>query len=198
MPKLVAIYVRVSSRSQDTRSQEEELKRWVAAQPAGIPTRWYRDSFTGTTMARPAMTELLDDIAAGKVGTVAVWRLDRLGRTAKGLTSLFEDLRAAKVNLVSLKDGLDLGTPAGRLMANVLASVAAYETEVRKERQAAGIAAARAKGKRWGGRKKGARTKVTAEQIKAARRMKAEGEPIARIARLLGLSRPTVYGMLAP
>jgi DNA invertase Pin-like site-specific DNA recombinase len=137
-------------------------------------------------------------MAAGRVGTVAVWRLDRLGRTAKGLTALFDDLRAANVNLVSLKDGLDLSTPAGRLMANVLASVAAYETEVRKERQAAGIAAARAKGKRWGGRIKGQRAKVTGEQIAAARKMKEEGTPVARIARLLGLSRPTVYGMLNP
>jgi DNA invertase Pin-like site-specific DNA recombinase len=48
-------------------------------------------------------------------------RLDRLGRTAKGLTSLFDDLIRWKVNLVSLKDGLDLSTPAGRLMANILA-----------------------------------------------------------------------------
>lgn len=196
MPKSVAVYVRVSSKSQDTRSQEEDLKRWVAAQPAGTEARWYKDSFTGTTMARPAMTELLDDIAAGKVATVAVWRLDRLGRTAKGLTALFDDLRNAKVNLVSLKDGLDLSTPAGRLMANVLASVAAYETEVRRERQAAGIAAAKAKGKRWGGRRKGQRVKVGREQIEAARKMRAEGTPVARIARLLGLSRPTVYTML--
>jgi DNA invertase Pin-like site-specific DNA recombinase len=196
MPKTIAVYVRVSSKSQDTRSQEEDLKRWAAAQPADAGVKWYRDSFTGTTMARPGMTALMGEIAAGRVGTVAVWRLDRLGRTAKGLTALFDDLRTAKVNLVSLKDGLDLSTPAGRLMANVLASVAAYETEVRKERQAAGIAAAMAKGKRWGGRKKGQRVKVGREQIEAARKMKAEGTPIARIARLLGLSRPTVYGML--
>ena len=65
-------------------------------------------------------------------------RLDRLGRTTKGLTALFEDLVDRKINLVSLKDGLDLSTPAGRLMANVLASVAAYETEVRSERVCAG------------------------------------------------------------
>ena len=61
------------------------------------------------------------------------------------------------MTFVSLKDGIDLGTPAGRLMANVLASVAAYETEVRKERQLAGIAKAKAEGKRWGGRRPGTR-----------------------------------------
>jgi DNA invertase Pin-like site-specific DNA recombinase len=59
------------------------------------------------------------------------------------------------VNLVSLKDGLDLSTPAGRLMANVLASVAQYETEVRGERVRAGQLVARKSGKRWGGSRSG-------------------------------------------
>jgi DNA invertase Pin-like site-specific DNA recombinase len=58
------------------------------------------------------------------VSAVVCWRLDRLDRTAKGLTALFEELRAKKVNLDSLKDGVDLSATAGRFMANVLASVA--------------------------------------------------------------------------
>jgi DNA invertase Pin-like site-specific DNA recombinase len=74
---------------------------------------------------------------------LVVRRLGRLGRTAKGLTSLFEDLIRWKVNLVSLMDGLDLVTPAGQLMANILAGVAAYETAVRAERILAGQAAVR-------------------------------------------------------
>ena len=90
----------------------------------------------------------------GSFLTVVVWRLDRLGRTAKGLTALFEDLLGRGVDLVSLEDGLDLATPAGRLMANVLASVAQYETEVRADRVLAGQAVAKANGKTWGGRPK--------------------------------------------
>ena len=100
----------------------------------------------------------------GRVSAVVVWRVDRIGRTAKGLTALFEELRERKVNLVSLKDGLDLSTAAGRLMANVLASVAQFETEVRGERVAAGQARARAAGKRWGGSKPGVRKQVTPVQ----------------------------------
>jgi DNA invertase Pin-like site-specific DNA recombinase len=65
--------------------------------------------------------------------------VDRLGRTA----ALFADLAERKVNLVSLKDGIDLNTPAGRLMAHMLASVAQYETEVRAERVIAGQATQR-------------------------------------------------------
>lgn len=192
--KTVAIYARVSSRSQDTASQEPELKRWAEAH-AG-PVKWYRDKFTGTTMERPAFGRLLADIHAGKIAAIVVWRLDRLGRTAKGLTALFEDLAARKVNLVSLKDGLDLKTAAGRLMANVLASVAAYETEVRSERVVAGQQAARAAGRTWGGSQRGRRLKVTPEQESSIRRQKADGLGVTAIARGTGLSRPTVYSVL--
>jgi DNA invertase Pin-like site-specific DNA recombinase len=192
--KFVAIYARVSSRAQDTASQEPELRRWAEAREG--PVRWYRDKATVTTMERPAFGRMLADIHAGRVAAVVVWRLDRLGRTAKGLTALFEDLAARRVNLVSLKDGLDLKTAAGRLMANVLASVAAYETEVRSERVVAGQRAARAAGRTWGGSQRGRRLKVTAEQESSIRRQKAEGVGVTAIARSTGLSRPTVYSVL--
>ena len=195
MAKHVAIYVRVSSNPQDTRSQEPELELWAAAQ--GQPVKWFRDKATGKTMERPGWQKLAEEIRMGKVSAVVVWRTDRLGRTAKGLTALFDDLQQRKINLISLKDGLDLSTSAGRLMANVLASVAQYETEVRGERVAAGQAAARAQGKRWGGSKRGTRKKVSVIQAKMIQRMKQEWEPITAIAKAVGLSRPTVYSVLA-
>jgi len=194
MPKVTALYLRVSSKQQDQRSQEPDLQRWADSQAGDV--LWYRDQFTGRTMKRPGMNKLMDDINAGKVGTVVVWRLDRLGRTARGLTALFEELREKGVDLVSLRDGLDLSAPAGGLMANVLASVAAYETEVRAERVLAGQAAARAAGKKWGGSVKGRLLKVTAEQVEIVRRRHAEGAGAAAIARATGLSRPTVYRLL--
>ena len=90
-----------------------------------------------------------------QVERIVIWRLDRLGRTAKGLCQLFDDLRSHKVDLVSLRDGFSLDSPAGRLHARILASVAEYETEVRAERVKAGQAVAKANGKRWGGSKPG-------------------------------------------
>jgi DNA invertase Pin-like site-specific DNA recombinase len=98
---------------------------------------------------------------------------------------------------VSLKDGLDLSSVAGRLVANVLASVAQFETEVRTERILAGQEAARKAGKAWGGGKPGRRVKVTPEAIECVRRMKAENAKVAAMARATGLSRPTVYTVLA-
>lgn len=195
MPKHVAIYVRVSTVRQDTRSQEPDLTRW-AESADGEPVVWYRDAASGKSMDRPGWRKLEEAIRAGKVSRVVVWRLDRLGRTAAGLTALFDALSERKVGLVSLKDGLDLSKPAGRLMANVLASVAAYETEVRAERVRAGQAAAKAAGKTWGGSEAGKRKKVTPEQERAIRQLKAEGTPVVRIAKAVGLTRPTVYSVL--
>jgi DNA invertase Pin-like site-specific DNA recombinase len=91
-------------------------------------------------MDRRGWNRLMDAVRAGKASRVVCWRLDRLGRTAKGLTALFDELLERKVNLVSLRDGIDLNTAASRLMAHVLASVAQYETEVPAEQVRAGQA----------------------------------------------------------
>lgn len=191
--KHIAVYCRVSSKQQDTASQEPDLSLWAQGQENVV---WYRDRFSGKTMDRPGWNKLTADLHAGKLGTICVWRMDRLGRTAKGLTALFDELLQRKVNLVSLRDGVDLQTASGRLLANVLASVGQFETEVRAERVRAGQAVARAKGKRWGGSKAGRRIKVTDEQLAMIGRMAGEGVKIAAIARATGLSRPTVYSCL--
>lgn len=91
--KHFAIYCRVSSKSQDTVSQEPDLKRYADAQ--GEPVVWYRDRFTGKSMDRPGWSKLTGAIRDRKVNRVVVWRLDRLGRTAKGLTALFAELLEA-------------------------------------------------------------------------------------------------------
>lgn len=197
MQKIVAVYVRVSSKTQDTKSQKPDLDQFAKNLPDGTEVRYFSDKFTGKTMGRPAWKKLESAIQRGEVSTVVVWQLDRLGRTAKGLTALFAELSEKRVNLVSLKEGLDLSTPAGRLMANVLASVAQFETEVRAERVIAGQAAARDAGKTWGGSVAGVAKKCTHEQIATIRRMQQEGSSKAAMARATGLSRPTVYSVLS-
>jgi DNA invertase Pin-like site-specific DNA recombinase len=191
-----AYYYRASSKSQDLKSQEPDMKAHAANEPNAA---FYRDKFTGKTLERPGWSRLWADVLAGKVQRIVVWRLDRLGRTVSGLARLFEELQQRRVGLVSLRDGLDLNTAAGRLMAHVLASVAAYELEIKTERQRAGIEAARAEnGGRcpWGGRKAGTRVKVTEEVERVIRERSAAGDSIASIARVCGLSRVTVYAVL--
>ncbi len=192
--KFTAIYVRVSTVGQDHASQLPDLERWEKAHDGQVT--WYRDKFTGKTMDRPGMRKLMDAMNAGKLERIVVWRLDRLGRTAKGLCELFDELRDRKVDLVSIKDGFSLNTPAGRLHARILASVAEYENEVRSERIRAGQAAARAKGVTWGGKPQGVYFKVTPDQEKMIVKLVGKGEKIACIARSTGLSRPTIYRVL--
>ena len=111
---------------------------------------WFKDKFSGKSMDRPGMERLLDDLRAGKSNGSWCWRLDRLGRTTRGLCQLFDELGERKVDLVSMKDGFSLASPAGRLHARILASVADTRREVRAERVAAGQAVARRRGEEVG------------------------------------------------
>ena len=199
MRKQTAVYLRVSTGQQSTRSQQPDIERWLAAQnPENLgDVQWYRDKATGRNMDRPGWQKLQQAIDVGAVKQLVVWRMDRLGRTASGLCKLFEDLQAKKIRLVSLKDSVDLDTPAGRLVANVLASVAAYETEVRGERIQAGQTAARAAGRKWGGSQPGRLAGISVDQAKAVIDMHRKGAQKAAIARACGIDRSSVYRLIA-
>src|SRR5690349_8860419 len=100
MRKCTAIYGRVSSKRQDLASQIPDLERWAAAQDE--EALWFKDKFTGKSLDRPGWRKLWAAVERGEVSRVVVWRLDRLGRTAAGLTKLFVELQERKVGLVSL------------------------------------------------------------------------------------------------
>jgi DNA invertase Pin-like site-specific DNA recombinase len=184
-----AAYIRVSTAEQKDDLQERAINEWARAK--NVELTFYRDAFTGTTMDRPGWRKLHADIKAGKIGTLLVWKLDRVGRTAAGLIQLFDELNALGVKFISLTESLDLSTHMGKLVATVLSGVAEYETEVRRERQTAGIAAAKAAGRKWGGSKPGW-SKVKPPQADAIRKLHSAGTSKMEIARIVGLSYPTV------
>ncbi len=195
---MIGIYVRVSTTKQDTASQEHDLRHWAAGKDGVV---WYSDKATGRNMDRPGFKRLLADVRLGKIKSIIVWRMDRLGRSASGLTALFDELIAQGVNLVSLRDGIDLGTAAGKLMANIIASIAAYETEIRGERIQAGLAAKRervaAGEETWNaGRPAGTPNKATPVVCQAVREQVAKGISKSKVAKMFNLSRPTVYAIL--
>jgi len=193
MKRITAVYLRVSSSGQKTKSQKPDLLRWIKAQPPTTIIRKFSDQCTGKTMDRPGWNRVQKLIHANRVSQLVIWRLDRLGRTAAGLTKLFRVLQQHKCNLISLKDGLDLSTSSGRLVAHILASVAEYETEVISERIRAGQAASE---KTWGGSAKGRLLKITPEQVKAIVRMKQAGERICTISKTTGVPRQSIYRIL--
>ena len=196
--KITAIYMRVSTAGQSLRSQKPDIDRWLKAQDPDTlgPVKWFRDKATGRNTDRPGWQKLQAEIDAGQVQQVVCWRLDRLGRSAAGLCKLFEELKARKINLISLKESVDLKSASGRLLAHIMASVAAFESELKSERIIAGQAVARERGVKWGGSQKGRLLKTTPQQIKIITRMKTEGEKAGNIAQAVGLDRSTVHRLL--
>ena len=192
----VACYLRVSSLDQNDTLQQDALAKW--SQLHGHEPVWFRDQFTGKTMNRPGWESLWQAITAGELRTIAVWKLDRLGRSTLDMANLFAECDARGINLISLTDSLDLSTPSGRLMGHMLASIAQYERERNLERQKAGIQAVRRRhnGKcTWGGSRKGQR-RISRDTEATIVQLARLGTPKARIARTLGVSRSTVYDVL--
>src|SRR5689334_19159903 len=101
---MIAVYIRVSHATQNHRSQMADLERWAAGQEVV----WYRDKFTGKADSRPGWDKLWAAVERGEVSQIVVWRLDRLGRSTRGLSKLFHELQQRGVGLLSLKDSLDL------------------------------------------------------------------------------------------
>jgi len=184
-----AAYVRVSTNGQSLDSQRTAIEGWAATH--GIKKlAWYQDVASGAATNRPGWQRLEAAIRTGKVRRLIVFRLDRLGRTTVGLVNLLALFREHDVRLVSVSESLDLDTPAGRLVASILASIAAFERELIRERVRAGLAAARARGKRIGGSKPGPR-KLNDKTARTLKRLVAAGVPQRERARVLGLSRMT-------
>jgi DNA invertase Pin-like site-specific DNA recombinase len=189
-----AIYVRVSTSDQTLASQLPDLEQWASTRQGEV--QWFSDHFTGMAKSRPGWDALWSEVQRGRVRVLCVWRLDRLGRRAGQLVQLGEDLDAWKITFVSLKEGIDRGTSAGRMLFNVLSSVAFYEWEVRGERQRAGIAAAKAKGRKWGGSKSGRVLKLTQPVRKTVLEMHENGHPVSLISRATRICRKSVYLIL--
>jgi DNA invertase Pin-like site-specific DNA recombinase len=125
--------------------------------------------------------------------TVVVWKLDRLGRNMLHILQTVKELTDRGVTLVSVTDGIDSSTAAGRMMIGVLGSLAEYERELTKERTALKRTTSRANGTRFG-RPKRVEDPV---HIATAKRMKADGHTAKDIAKYLGVSRATLYRYLA-
>ena len=194
--RFAAVYVRVSTNKQEHKSQMPDLERWAATHDGSV--RWFRDKFTGKTMNRPGWSKLEHEIQSGNVSHLVCWKIDRLGRTTVELLGLVRRLMKLKTELIAVNGGFPgLGTAEGRLMFTMLAACCEYDNEIRSERVRAGHAVAKAAGKTWGGSKPGVSKKVTPVQIKMIREGKLRGETVVDLAAATGLSRPTVYAVLA-
>ena len=175
-------YARVSTEDQHLHLQMDALEK-------GGCEQIYTDKMSGTRSDRPGLKEAMSHLRPGD--TFVVWKLDRLGRSVKGLVDLVGELEKKGVHFKSVTDSIDTSTPAGRFFFHVMASLAQMERELIVERTRAGLAAARRQG-RVGGRKR----RMTETKVAAARKLLADGMRPGDVAQNLGVSIPTLYRWL--
>lgn len=181
-----AVYVRVSTASQNEEGQSREISKWLDGNSIDRrKLRWYIDKESGDTLDRPQFEKLQRDIFNGLVKTVVVYKLDRLSRSLRDGIDTLCDWLARGVRLVSVTQQLDFSGPAGKMIAAVLFAVAEMEQSTRRERQAAGIAAAKERGA-YPGRKKGA-VKAGIDPARAVQ-LRSQGLTQEEIANALGVS----------
>src|SRR6266576_2759898 len=149
-----AIYARVSTVDQEPENQLQELRRYVTAR-GWMAAEYVDRGVSGAKDRRPALDQLLADARRRRFDVLVCWRLDRLGRNLKHLITLLEELQALGVAFVSLNEGIDATTPAGKLQMHILGAIAEFERARIAERVKAGLQRARAQGKRLGRPRKG-------------------------------------------
>lgn len=187
MSQHIAIYARASNYPEDQQGQISDLEQWAGAQASEVV--WYQDECFGKSNDRPGWDQLETAMRSGLVSRVVCWRLDRLGKTVEGLTTLFEDLIAKDIGLFSLREDFDLATVTGRTLVKVLTSVAAYEDEIRTEDAVAGRTQPRMSIVE--GVQPGRQINLTDEQ--KANVLSMRGKRISLIADALGFPRAMIY-----
>ncbi len=177
-----AIYARVSTLDQEPENQLQELRRYVQAR--GWTAVEYVDrGVSGAKDRRPALDALVQDARRRRFDVLVCWQLDRLGRSLKHLITLLDDLQALGVAFVSLTEGIDATTPAGKLQMHILGAIAEFERERIRERVLAGLQRARHGGKRLG-------RPLARPPIERLQRLAALPVPVA--AERLGVSPATI------
>jgi DNA invertase Pin-like site-specific DNA recombinase len=177
-----ALYVRVSTFDQEPENQLRELRQYVGAR-GWTATEFVDRGVSGSKDKRPALDALLKDAKRRRFDVLVCWRLDRLGRNLSHLILLLDELQALGVAFVSLAEGIDATTPAGRLQLHVLGAIAKFERERIRERVVAGLQRARAQGRKLG------RPKAA---VPVDRMLTVSDLPLAAAASALRVSRSTV------
>ncbi|SEU47804.1 recombinase family protein [Nonomuraea wenchangensis] len=163
------------------------LDRQITALEAAGCMRIFADKKSGKNVERDELRKALDYLRAGD--TLVVPSLDRLGRSLQDLISIVAELRKRGIGFRSLHEALDTTTPGGRLVFHVFAALAEFIRELIVEGTREGLQAARARGQRLG-----RPPAMTPEQIRHARDLLTHpGNTVSSIARLLGVSRSTIY-----
>lgn len=182
-----ACYLRVSTDEQNLDGQRQVVQAYVERHGLKNIVWYVDDGITGDTLDRPAMVQLRKDIAKGQIGAVVCYGVDRLARKMVEGLQLLKDWLESGIRVISVTQDFDFSGTVGKMVAGLLLGFSELEQETRRKRQAAGIAAAKAKGV-YQGRKAGTTT-VPVERIIELR---AKGLSISETATALGISPRSV------
>jgi DNA invertase Pin-like site-specific DNA recombinase len=183
LAKRVGLYVRVSTDGQTVANQRRELDAVAARHGWDIVVVFSDSGISGAKgrEKRPGLDKLLKAVARRDIDLVAAWSVDRLGRSLQDLVSFLGELHAKEVDLYLHQQGIDTTTPAGKAMFQMMGVFAEFERAMIVDRVKAGLARARAEGKRLGRRPI---EKTVEDKI---RQMLATGVGIRKTARLHGV-----------
>jgi DNA invertase Pin-like site-specific DNA recombinase len=184
----VALYARVSTANghQDPEMQLRELREFIDRRGWQITEEYVDKGISGSKGSRPALDRLMADASRRKFDVVLVWKLDRFGRSLRHLVNALAELEALGLTFVSLRDNLDLSTPSGRLMFQIIGAMAEFERALIQERVKAGLRNAKAKGVRLGR----PRVFVSESRIDA---MRGAGASWRAISKELGVALGTLH-----
>jgi DNA invertase Pin-like site-specific DNA recombinase len=168
--------------NQDPEMQFTELREYAGRPGWQIVEEFTDQGVSGCKESRPALNRLMSDACRRRFDAILVWKIDRFGRSLKHLVNALADLAALVVAFVSLRDNLDLSTPSGRLMFQIIGAMAEFERALILERVRAGLRNARVKGRRLGR----PRVFVDASQIASLR---LQGRSWAQITEQIGVSK---------
>lgn len=187
----VGIYARVSTldKGQDVDLQISELRAYAMARGWEIFNEYVDIGQSGAKEQRPSLNKLIEDARKRRIDIILVWRLDRFGRSLKHLIVSLDELKAIGVGFVSLKESLDFTTSTGRLMLHLLGAFAEFERELIRERVKAGVAHAKAKGKRLG-------RPIEEINVKKLLELRNQGSTVRAIAQEIGVSVGLVHKTL--
>lgn len=176
-------YARVSTDDQNLALQLDALRK------AGCDEVFEDQGVSGASTKRPGLSMALGALAEGD--TLVVWRIDRLGRSTIDLLNTLDHLRSRTIGFLSIMDGIDTSTPAGRMGYTMIGSMAEFERSINAERTKAGLDAARRRGKRLGRPQK-----LPPGMIDYARKRIADGEGKAIVAADMGVGVSTLRRLL--
>jgi DNA invertase Pin-like site-specific DNA recombinase len=177
----VALYVRVSTlHCQHPEMQLSELREYASRRGWEVVGEYCDEGVSGSKESRPELNRLMADVHRRKFEAVLCWKIDRFGRSLKHLVNALADLDAYGVAFISLRDNLDLSTPSGRLMFQIIGAMAEFERALVQERIIAGLKNAVARGKRLGR----PRTDVDVAQIA---RLRASGASWREVSERMGV-----------